>query len=122
MRVRNYLCLIALFFFAQVGVQFCLSQTPAPQAAANTGVLRGTVMDPSGAAISGASVILTPSAVSSNPITTKTDGTGAYEFKGLAPGQYSLSVVAQGFSVYENDNVAIGAQPLRVNISMQIEV
>jgi Carboxypeptidase regulatory-like domain len=122
MRVRNHLCLIALFFFAQVGVQFCLSQTPAPQATANAGVLRGTVMDPSGAAISGASVILTPSAVSANPITTKTDGTGAYEFKGLAPGQYSLSVVAQGFSVYENDNVVIGAQPLRLNISMQIEV
>ncbi len=32
-------------------------------------------------------------------------------------GQYTLTVVAQGFSVYENDNVVITTdQPLRLNV------
>ena len=46
-----------------------------------------------------------------------------YEFKGLAPGQYSLVVGAEGFGLYENDSVVIsGTQPLRLNIAMAIEV
>ena len=41
---------------------------------------------------------------------------GAYEFKSLAPGTYTLTVVAQGFSLYENDNVVIATQALRLNV------
>ncbi|MFY9791641.1 MAG: carboxypeptidase regulatory-like domain-containing protein, partial [Candidatus Sulfotelmatobacter sp.] len=42
---------------------------------------------------------------------------------GLAPGQYTLNAFAQGFSVYENDNVVIPAnQSLVLNVPMTIEV
>ncbi|MGC1654399.1 MAG: carboxypeptidase regulatory-like domain-containing protein, partial [Candidatus Sulfotelmatobacter sp.] len=104
------------------------SQTTAaqPQAAATpaaTGTLRGQVTDPSGAAIANANVVMTPAAISSTPITTQANGQGSYEFKGLPAGQYTLTVVAPGFSVYENDNVVItGDQPLRLNVAMAIEV
>jgi len=98
---------------------FAAGQTAAPQA--STGSLRGTVTDPSGAAIPSADVVLTPSS-SSALIKTKSDGQGAYEFKALAPGQYTLTVVAQGFSVYENDNVVITNQPLRLNAALNIQV
>ena len=78
---------------------------------------------PSGAAIANANVVMTPAAVSSTPITTQANGQGLYEFKGLAAGQYTLTVVAPGFSVYENDNVVItGDQPLRLNVAMAIQV
>ncbi|MGA9307704.1 MAG: carboxypeptidase regulatory-like domain-containing protein, partial [Candidatus Sulfotelmatobacter sp.] len=81
------------------------------------------VTDPSGAAIANANVVLTPAAISSSPVTAQANGQGLYEFKGLAAGQYSLTVVAQGFSVYENDNVVITTdQPLRLNVTMAIEV
>jgi Carboxypeptidase regulatory-like domain len=84
------------------------------------GALRGQVTDPSGAAITDANVVMTPAVGS--PIAVQTNGQGAYEFKSLQPGKYSLTVVAQGFAVYENDNVVISDQPLRLNVALTIEV
>ena len=84
------------------------------------GVFRGQIADPSGAAISGASVIMTPAAGS--PIVVQTNGQGMYEFKNLPAGKYTLTVAAPGFTLYENDNVVIGDQPLRLNVTMAIEV
>jgi hypothetical protein len=91
------------------------AQTPA------TGALRGQVTDPSGAVISGASVIMTPS-VSGSPTVVQSNAQGQYEFKALAPGKYMLTVAAGGFTSYENDNVVIADQPLRLNVTMAIEV
>jgi Carboxypeptidase regulatory-like domain len=89
-------------------------------AQAPEGSLRGQVSDPSGAAIPGASVILTPSAGS--PIVVQSNGQGVYEFRSLPAGKYTLTVSATGFTLYENDNVVIADQPLRLNVSMTIEV
>jgi len=98
---------------------FALTQAGTPVSA---GALRGQVTDPSGAAIANADVVLTPAAASSTPIKSKSNDQGQYEFSGLPAGQYTLNVVAPGFSVYENDNVVIANQPLRLNVSMAIEV
>ena len=84
------------------------------------GALRGQVTDPSGAAISGATAVMTPATRS--PLTATTNSQGMYEFKDLAAGKYSLTVVAQGFTLYENDSVMVADQPLRLNISMTIQV
>ena len=121
MKVHTCLCWVFVAFLLQMSAISAISQEPVPQAV--SGSLRGQVVDPSGAAIARADVVLTPSAASSALIKTQTDGQGAYEFKGLAPGQYSLTVVAPGFAVYENDNVAVAAgQPLRLNVAMNIQV
>src|SRR5271163_618114 len=130
MKFRTCFCLalISLSLLLQVCATVAVSQTaaaPASQAATPpaTGTLRGQVTDPSGAAIANASVVMTPAAISSSPISAQANGQGQYEFKGLPAGQYSLTVVAQGFSVYENDNVVITTdQPLRLNVTMAIEV
>jgi hypothetical protein len=87
---------------------------------AQTGALRGQVTDPSGATITGASVVMTPA--TGAPVVVQTNTQGMYEFKSLAAGKYSLTVVAQGFTLYENDNVTIADQPLRLNVAMTIEV
>ena len=63
---------------------------------------------------------MTPPAGS--PVTTQTNSQGMYEFKGLPPGKYTLNVIAQGFTVYENDNATIADQPLRLNIQLVIAV
>jgi hypothetical protein len=89
-------------------------------AQAASGILRGQVADPSGAAISGASVIMTPA--TGSPIVVQSNGQGMYEFKTLAPGKYILTVAAPGFTLFENDNVVIADQPLRLNIALAIEV
>ena len=121
MNVRKYLCFALMLLSVQLCATLAVSQTAATQPA--SGILRGQVTDPSGAAIANANVVMTPAAISSTPITTQANGQGLYEFKGLAAGQYTLTVVAQGFSVYENDNVVITTdQPLRLNVAMAIQV
>jgi hypothetical protein len=131
MKLRKHSQYILIFFVLQMFVTAAASQTSAQSAPsaqstvsqAMPGTLRGQVVDPSGAAIANANVVLTPSAVSSKPIPTQSNGQGQYEFKGLSAGAYTLTVVAQGFSVYENDNVVIaGDQPQRLNVSLNIEV
>src|SRR5580704_9118922 len=92
----------------------------APPAPTGSSALRGQVTDPSGAAITGATVVLTPD--TGSPVAVQTNAQGNYEFKAVAAGKYSLTAVAQGFTLYENDNVVIADQPLRLNISMVIEV
>lgn len=110
----------SVFGFVFLVLQFCALLVYGQTAAGN---LHGQVSDPSGAAIPNAKVVLTPSAAGSTPIQTQANGQGQYEFKGLAPGQYTLNVVAQGFAVYENDNVAVPAnQALLLNVPMGIEV
>jgi hypothetical protein len=121
MKVHKCLCCVLVIFCLQLcAIAAASQQTASP---AGSGSLRGQVNDPSGAAIANADVVLTPGAAAAALIKIQTDGQGAYEFKGLAPGQYSLTVVAPGFSVYENDNVVVAAgQPLRLNIAMNIQV
>ncbi len=59
-------------------------------------VLAGRVMDPSGAVIPGASVIVEPQP--SGPAhTVQTDGEGRYRITGLTAGQYKVTAEAAGF-------------------------
>ena len=112
MKVERYIRLFIAFLFLLSA--FVLS------AQTSLGALRGQVTDPSGAAISNASVIMTPAAGS--PVVVQSNAQGMYEFKNLPPGKYSLSVAAQGFTLYQNDNVVVADQPLRLNVTMAIEV
>jgi hypothetical protein len=107
--VRSF---VIVFFFLLPATVLC-AQT-------GSGALRGQVTDPSGAAISGASVIMTPTIGS--PVVVQTNGQGMYEFKSLPEAKYTLTVAAPGFTLYENDSVVIGDQPLRLNVPMTIEV
>jgi hypothetical protein len=111
MKVERYVRLFAFIFLLLIS---------ASSAQTVSGVLRGQVTDPSGAAISGASVIMTPA--TGSPIVVQTNNQGMYEFKTLSPGKYTLTVAAAGFTLYENDNVVIADQPLHLNVSMSIEV
>src|SRR5215472_13801370 len=111
MKRMKFLCLLITAFFLSTAILW--SQT-------TTGSLRGQVADPSGAAIARATVVLTPSA--GQPIVAQSDGQGAYEFKSLPGGKYTLTVAAQGFTLYENDNVVMATQPMRLNVTMSIEV
>jgi hypothetical protein len=110
--VRSFLTISFLSLSLASG-QFAFAQNAG-------GALRGQITDPSGAAITGATVVMTPA--TGSPMTAQTNSQGNYEFKTLPAGKYIMTVVAQGFSLYENDNVAVADQPLRLNVSMKIEV
>jgi len=113
MKVEKYSRFFFIVLLFSLSVNGLLAQTP-------SGALRGQVTDPSGAVIANASVIMTPAAGS--PIVVQTNAQGMYEFKTLQPGRYILTVAAEGFTLYENDNVVIADQPLKLNVAMTIEV
>src|SRR5579864_3822976 len=113
MKVEKYSLLLIVVFIFLLLASALWAQTA-------SGALRGQVTDPSGAAISGASVIMTPA--TGSPIVVQTNGQGMYEFKSLPAGNYILTVAAPGFTLFENDNVVIADQPLRLNVPMTIEV
>jgi hypothetical protein len=82
--------------------------------------LNGQVLDPSGAAVTSASVTVTTP--TGDKLETTTNQQGAFSLKGLAPGKYTVEVTAAGFAVYKNDDVEIGpnqVQPLKVTLSIE---
>jgi hypothetical protein len=91
------------------------------QTATNTGTLRGQVADPSGAVVPQASLTVTSSAgVSKSGVS---DAAGQYAITGLAPGQYTVTVQAAGFSTFSSPPVRIAAgQVQRLNISLTIQM
>jgi hypothetical protein len=82
--------------------------------------LRGTVTDPSGAVIPGATVTLTDIGTSQT-MTATTDANGIYNFNGLPPDRFSLKAEAKGFQTTNVDQVVlIPEQPNALNVKMQI--
>src|SRR6266436_4673944 len=91
-------------------------------AQAQPGSLTGVVTDPSGASVAKAAVRLINS--SGAWIDTTTNRDGAYEFKNLAPGMYTLKAVAKGFALFAKEDVQIIAgqlQQLNIPLTIQIE-
>jgi hypothetical protein len=85
-----------------------------------TGSLRGQVVDPSGAAVAGATVLVLPAQGATNTITSNRDG--SYEAKTLVPGKYTVQVFATGFAPFEAKDVAIAAGNAAIlNIHLSIE-
>lgn len=84
-----------------------------------TGSIYGTVADPSGAIIPGATVTATN--VGTNEVhTTKSNGAGQYLFPVLSPGRYEVSSVASGFSTIVQNDVRLAANQ-NVNVSFAMK-
>src|SRR5437588_1117193 len=66
--------------------------------------VQGTVADPAGGTIAGATVTLTSKETNQTQTTTTSDA-GFYRFSQLAPGLYSITVEQQGFKKRVVDNV-----------------
>ncbi|MGH9740795.1 MAG: carboxypeptidase regulatory-like domain-containing protein, partial [Candidatus Acidiferrum sp.] len=107
-----------VFFAALV---FSGSLAVAAQSQSATGNLRGQVTDPSGAAVTDATVLVTtPSGAAT---TAATNHTGAYEVSGLVPGKYGVKVIAPGFAPFEKQAVEIApGQTQKLDVSLTIEV
>jgi hypothetical protein len=85
-------------------VLILLSLSLAPRAVSQTGELRGSVLDPSGAAIPGAQVTLTGAGVT---LSVHSGPDGTFTFHALASAVYSVSVLAKGFASQTISGVAI---------------
>jgi hypothetical protein len=83
--------------------------------------LRGTITDPKGAIVQGASVTL------SNPATgfsrnTKSGNDGVYQFLEVPPATYTMTISVQGFATMKLDNVLLRvSEPATHDIEMQVK-
>jgi hypothetical protein len=68
----------------------------------NAGTIMGTVVDPSGASIAGATVAIENKVTGFNKTTT-TDSMGAFRFQGVAQDSYHTTVKAAGFQDHAED-------------------
>jgi Carboxypeptidase regulatory-like domain len=76
---------------------------------AGTGLIVGTVTDPSGAAVPGATVTLTDTATNAER-TAITNDAGRYNFPNVPPGNYNLTISKAGFRAgkISNQTVVVG--------------
>jgi hypothetical protein len=93
------------------------------QAQGPTGTIRGQVTDPSGAVVMKVSVIATPAPGQPGQAKAAAIGKdGTYQIKGLLPGTYAVSAVAQGFAPFEQTNIQVtGGQVQQLDIKLEIE-
>jgi len=85
-----------------------------------TGSVSGIVSDPSGAVISGATVVTTDTQTGIKA-TVNTDAQGFYRFPTLAIGTYDLQVSQVGFKSYTKTGLVIDANSsLRVDVALQV--
>ena len=70
------------------------------------GTLRGTVTDPQGKLVAGATVLITDEA-SGVPRTVATDADGRYEATNLRPGSYRVEIVTTSFKKVERPGVVV---------------
>jgi hypothetical protein len=119
-RVQRVVVTAFLLLAALLAILFASPRTLA-QTASATGTLRGQVTDPSGSSIANATVIATTP--TGGAITATTNRDGIYEIKNLAPGNYGVKVISQGFAPFETSNVGVLAgQIQKLDVSLTIEV
>ena len=82
--------------------------------------IQGTVTDPTGAIVPGATVTLTDNSTN-HTLTTTTSGSGVYTFNALPPNQFTLTVTAPGFTKKTLSSVQIlPEQANAVNVTLNL--
>jgi hypothetical protein len=109
-RKRNFLLVLLVLMLGGTAVW---AQT-------GTSSLRGTITDPNGASVSGATVSITSASIGVT-LTTKTDKEGSFQFLEVRPATYTLTVVAAGFRTLKQPGVELlVATPTTDDLKLEI--
>jgi hypothetical protein len=87
---------------------------------AGEGAIRGTVADPSGAVVSGATVTAINTA-SGTHYSRTTSSDGLYVISPVLPGKYTVTVTASGFQSFKQENLTVNAltvTPLDIQLTL----
>ncbi len=88
---------------------------------ANTGELKGSVTDASGAVVPGASVSIRN--VQTGVVNaTSTNQSGLYDVPFLAPGTYTVKFSKAGFRDFVREGIVLQIETLQVDASLQVGV
>src|SRR5205085_1997987 len=104
---------LSLFVFLALMASFALAQT-------STSRITGTVTDPSGAVVGGATVTVKNEATGLTQTQTTTDA-GLYAFTSLPAGNYTITIEHSGFKTYQQTGGELKVEtPLTVNVQMEV--
>src|SRR5678815_282594 len=97
-----------------LGVVMCIGILATSGFAQTTGsaTLRGTIKDPQGAIVRGATVTVTNERTSEERKATSNDD-GAFTFSALTPGEYSLKIESAGFKTISQQHLALETSTTR---------
>lgn len=98
---------------------FCFAAAVPPQTAGTAGTIEITVVDPSGGAITNASVAV------SNRVTgfsrnVTADSAGIVHFTNVSPNQYHVEISAPGFQTVQQDVAVRAAVPVKLKITLPV--
>jgi carboxypeptidase family protein len=103
-----------------LGMLVCMTVVVCSAHAQYRASIQGVVTDSQGGAVSGATVTLT-NLETNQTLTATTDDNGIYNFNGLPPSQYSITVEKQGFKKQVLDAVGVIAEQANaVNVQLAI--
>ena len=107
---------------AALALLVCLLNIPASAQQSATANLSGNVIDPNGAVIAGAQVIVTQKGTGAGRETT-TDAEGSYALTNLTPGEYEVKVQSKGFStkVSQTPVVLQVGQSLTLDVTLELD-
>jgi hypothetical protein len=87
-------------------------------AQSNNASITGEITDPNGAVIAGANVAL-KSKDTQQVSNFVSDANGFYNFRNVLPGNYQLTIAAQGFGEYVQDNILVRVgYPIRQDVQL----
>lgn len=112
-RVARLLPLLTLLF------QVCSRPVFCSQATGTGGTIDGTVVDPSGALVSGAEVTLTNALTGYNE-SAKSGPNGAFRFANIPPNQYQLQLTLSGFQTYTQSVSVRTAVPVQLKVGLAL--
>jgi hypothetical protein len=120
MRVRQqiFTSLFVVLLFGSA-VLWLSSAEPAWAQSTSTGTVAGSVTDPSGAVVTGATVMLTDTSTKSSRSVT-TNEAGRYIFVDVTPGAYDVSISKQGFSTTKTQTAVNVGSTVTLNLSLQV--
>jgi hypothetical protein len=110
MNYKRFLVLMVMLF---VGVSGMLAQTT------TTGSVNGNITDPTGAAVVGASIVLTNDGTGAK-MTAKSASNGTYHFDLIQPGAYTILVDMAGFSKLESKVQVANSQVLAADLKLSV--
>src|SRR5438045_1467703 len=108
-----------ILFFVALTVLFALHVPTYGQSLGNAGTIEGSVVDPSGAAVTQATVMI-HNAVTCYQQGATTDAGGNFRFSNIPPNPYHLEVKASGFAVSAQDVSIRGAVPVQVKVKLEL--
>jgi hypothetical protein len=110
----------ALLTIATFSCAGAVGAEPAPQASGGTaGAIQGTVTDPSGAVIAGATVTLENSSANYSQA-VKTETNGKFRLVNIPPNTYQIQILSPGFQKYERQVDVRTNVPIQLNAKLAL--